>query len=164
MSVLELARQASLGGGALLLFLETSVLFGLFVPGGDSLVLALGALSSAGTVHPVPLWFALASGTMLGQWAGFFWGRRLGPRLDRRVDPDRLRRTRRFLARFGAWAVLLSPWLPVVRTLSPFLMGAARLPTLPYLLTSALAAWIWTGSLVTVGHLAAGWVLRLLSG
>jgi len=164
MNVVELARQVSLAGGALLLFLETAVLFGLFVPGGDSLVLALGALASAGAVHPVPLWLALATATTLGQWVGFFWGRSLGPGLERRVDPDRMRRVRRFLGRFGAWAVLLAPWLPVVRTLTPFLMGAGRLPTAPYLLTSALAAWIWTGVLTTAGYLAAGWVLRILAG
>jgi len=164
MNIVELARQVSLWGGALLLFLETAVLFGLFLPGGDSLVLALGALASAGAVHPVLLWLALAAATTLGQWVGFFWGRKLGPGLERRIDPDRLRRARRFLGRFGAWAVFLAPWLPVVRTLTPFLMGAARLPVPAYLLVSALAAWIWTGSLTAVGYLAAAWVLRLLAG
>jgi len=164
MNVVELARQVSLGGGALLLFLETAALFGLLVPGGDSLVLALGALSGTGTVGPLPLWLALATATMLGQWTGYFWGRRLGPGLERRVDPDRLRRARRFLARFGVWAVWIAPWLPVVRTLTPFLLGAARLPAGRYFVFSALAAWLWTGALIFVGYAAAAWVLRFLAG
>jgi len=162
MNYLELAEQVSLFGGALLLFLETGALFGLFVPGGDSLVLALGVLAGWGRLEPLTLWLALATGTMLGQWSGYYWGVRLGPSLFRKVPPEKLERARRFLARFGRWAVLAAPFVPVVRTLTPFLMGAGGTPWRAYFFWSAVAAWIWTGSLVALGYHATAWVLGWL--
>ena len=160
----ELIESGSLLGAAILLFLETGMLLGLFVPGGDSLVLLLGALAGAGELEPLPLWLALGTGTMLGQWSGYWWGARLGPALFRKVPPEKLERARRFLARFGRSAVLLAPFVPVVRTLTPFLMGAGGMPWRAYFLWSAVAAWFWTGSLVATGYYATAWVLSWLGG
>ncbi|WP_457630471.1 DedA family protein [Oceanithermus sp.] len=164
MSPLEFAEKASYLGSATLLFLETGALVGLVVPGGDSLVLALGVLAGLGRLDPFWLWFTLTVAVVLGQWSGYFWGWKSGAALLRRVDPAHLERARRFLARYGRYAVLLAPFVPVVRTLTPFLAGAGGVPVRRYAFWSALAAFLWIGSLLALGYYATGWALRILAG
>ncbi len=162
MSALDFAAKASYLGSALLLYLETGALFGLVVPGGDSLILALGVLAALDRLSLYLLWPLLALAVVLGQWSGYYWGRRSGPAILRRIRPEHLRRVRLFLQRYGRLAVLLAPFVPVVRTLMPFLAGAGAMPARSYAFWSLLAAVLWTGVLLVVGYFATGWALAIL--
>jgi len=163
MNILDFAAKASYLGSAGLLFLETGALIGLVVPGGDSLVLALGVLAALGYLSYFWLWLLLTLAVMLGQWTGYYWGWRSGNSLLRRVDENKLARAQNFLRRYGIYAVLLSPFVPVVRTLMPFLAGAGGVPLRSYVVWSALAALLWISSILTIGYYATGWALQLLS-
>ncbi|WP_457637643.1 DedA family protein [Oceanithermus sp.] len=163
MNPLDFAAKASYLGSAVLLFLETGALIGLVVPGGDSLVLALGVLAGLGKLNVWLVWISLVVAVILGQWSGYFWGRKSGPALLKRVERGHVERARRFLARYGRYAVLLAPFVPVVRTLTPFLAGAGGVPVLSYAFWSALAALVWISSVLAVGFFATGWAFQLLS-
>jgi len=163
MSPLDFAERASYLGSAVLLYLETGALVGLVVPGGDSLVLALGVLAALGRLNVWLVWISLVLAVMLGQWSGYFWGRKSGTALLGRVDKDHLERARDFLDRYGGYAILLAPFVPVVRTLTPFLAGAGGVPPRRYAVWSALAALLWISSVLAVGYYATGWALQLLS-
>ncbi len=162
MNILDLAAKASYLGSAALLYLETGALIGLVVPGGDSLVLALGVLAGLGHLEPGWLWLLLTLAVVLGQWSGYYWGWRSGAGLLRRVDERKLLRARRFLQRYGSYAVLLAPFVPVVRTLTPFLAGTGGVPARSYALWSALAAILWITTVLSLGYFATGWALTLL--
>ncbi len=163
MGYAEFIQQAPYLGSFAVLFAETGFLFGVVVPGGDSLLLALGGLVAAGRLELLPTLTATYAGAFFGQVLGFFWGRRLGPALERRVRPEHLERARRFVRRFGVGAVLLAPFVPVARTLVPFLMGAAGVLWGRYVLLVALASLAWSVGLVLVGYALAEGVLRLVS-
>jgi len=162
MSPIEFAEKASYLGSAILLFLETGALIGLVVPGGDSLLLALGALAGLGKLNFKLLWILLVAAVTLGQWSGYFWGWKSGSVLLGRVKKEHIERTRRFLARYGGYAVLLAPFVPVVRTLAPFLAGAGGVPFSKYAFWSFTAAVLWISTVLSVGYFATGWVLALL--
>src|ERR1700712_5568486 len=124
-------------GVAVVLFAETGLLIGFFLP-GDSLLFTAGVLAAAPTsaaLH-VPLgWLLLSAalGACLGAQTGYWIGLRAGPPLFDRPQRTRLRegrdRAERYLARYGyGKAILLARFVPVVRTVLNPLAGATRVP------------------------------------
>lgn len=137
---------------ALLLFLEVGFPFGLLVPGGDTLLLALGALAGEGRLSLFPLLPLLFLGSYLGHAVGYGLGRILGQKLLERF-PEHLRELAiRLLSRFGPSALLLAPFVPGMRTAVPFLLGTMGFPWLPYLLLTALGSLLWTQGLVLFAY------------
>jgi len=163
----DVGSLATALGAGMLLFLGCALPFGVFVPGGSVLVLVLGALAAKNDALELELWFVLASAQTLGQWVGFFWGRRLGPLLEKRIPPTHPDRADQALSA-PLWALggvagsLVSdsakryPFPPWGRRGSgrplPFLLGAGCL---------ALAAWLWVGGLLVFARLARVWIEAL---
>ncbi|TBH21408.1 DedA family protein [Thermus thermamylovorans] len=147
----------------LLLFLEVGFPFGLLVPGGDTLLLALGALAGEGRLGLFPLLPLLFLGSYLGHGVGYALGRALGPRVRARFPQGLIRRAERLLLRYGPSALLLAPFVPGMRTAVPFLLGALGFPLLPYLLLTALGSLLWTQGLVLLafflGQTVSPWIL-----
>jgi len=110
------------------LFLETGLPIGLFVPGGDTLLLALGAWAAEGGLEAFPLLPLLFLGSFLGHLLGYALGRYGGKALRKRFSQDLWQKGERLLLRFGPLALLLALFLGVVRTLVPFLFGALGFP------------------------------------
>ncbi|MFN3368798.1 MAG: DedA family protein [Thermus sp.] len=137
---------------ALLLFLEVGFPFGLLVPGGDTLLLALGALAGEGKLSLYPLLPLLFLGSYLGHGLGFGLGRALGPQTLKRFPKRLQERAMRLLSRFGPSALLLAPFVPGMRTAVPFLLGALGFPWFPYLLLAALGSLLWTQGLVLFAY------------
>src|SRR5680860_1619926 len=129
----------ALGPVALLLmmgvvFAETGLLIGFFLP-GDSLLFTAGILTAAGVVH-LPFWVmavGLFAAAAAGDQVGFLLGRRWGPRLFNRPDSRLFSRTHaqrahHFFTRHGSKTVVLARFLPVVRSFTPVVAGAVRMP------------------------------------
>jgi len=162
MNILDFAAKASYLGSAGLLFLETGALIGLVVPGGDSLVLALGVLARLGHLSYHKLWLLLTLAVILGQWSGYYWGRRGGNVIFRRVDERKLIKAKKLLEKYGNYAILIAPFIPVARTLIPFLAGAGGISWRKYILLSTIAATTWITVTLSIGYYATGWALSLL--
>lgn len=138
---------------------ESVLLIGAFVP-TLTLLLTAGALARAGSLD-LPLLVAVAACSVV---AGDFLAHRTGGVLGGRLRTGRLgcripavawRRAEKLMARCGGQAVFLSRFVPVIRTVTPHLAGAARLPygrIAPY---SALAAAVWAGAETGIGYAAA---------
>ena len=116
------------------IFCETGLVVTPFLP-GDSLLFALGALSAidtSGTLRAPLLMALLAAAAVLGNMANYAIGRSIGPPAFsgryRWLKVDYLRRTEAFFQRHGGLAVLLSRFLPILRTLVPFVAGIGRMP------------------------------------
>ncbi len=117
----------------LIVFAETGLVVTPFLP-GDSLLFAVGALSAVdttGTLHAPLMWALVCVAAILGNTSNYAIGRAVGPRAFsgrlRLLTPEHLRRTEAFFARHGAITILLSRFLPLLRTFAPFVAGAGRM-------------------------------------
>ena len=143
-------------------FAETGLLFGFFLP-GDSLLFLAGALV-ASHVIAVPFW-VLAAGVfaaaVLGDQLGYLIGRRYGPKVFSRPESrffrgENAERAQLFFARRGALAVVLGRFVPVVRTFVPIVAGVARMPRRSFSLLNLGGALVWAVGIVAVGFLFGG--------
>ena len=139
-----------------IIFCETGLVVTPFLP-GDSLLFVAGTLAAGGAfdVHALALLLALAAA--LGNTANYAIGRWLGPRLftregSRWLNPRHLRRAHEFYERHGAPAVVISRFVPIVRTYVPFVAGLAAMSPGRFAAYNALGALAWVGSLVYAGY------------
>jgi len=148
-------------GIAVVLFAETGLLIGFFLP-GDSLLFTAGLLSvsgASGTVH-LSLWQVLIAapvGALLGAQTGYVIGRRGGPALLARSRNRKLHegaeRATELLDRYGhAKAVVLARFIPVVRTVLNPLAGALNVPARTFAVWQTVGGIGWTVGLVLGGY------------
>lgn len=159
------ALLAWLGHGAipgifLVLFAETGLLIGFLLP-GDSLLLTAGLLCAVGTGPgrlSLPWVLAAATaGTVLGTQVGYALGRRAGGRCRSRTRGAQVAaafdRTERMLIRFGMRrALILSRFVPVVRTVIGPTAGAVGMPARFFVFWQTLGAVLWTVGVTTAGY------------
>lgn len=149
------------GGIALLLlvvFIETGIFFGFFLP-GDSLLFVAGILSDSPYID-LPIWLlailviiAAVAGTAVGYLSGY-WAKGF---LDRRRETFFYRKSYleladRFYQRHGMKAFILGRFLPIIRTFVPILAGMVRVNFKTFLFYNILGAIIWATSLIFAGH------------
>ena len=129
---------AELNGFALfvilaMVFIETGLLVGFFLP-GDSLLFALGLFIASGQID-VPLWLAvilLAVAAFAGDQTGYWIGRKLGPAVfnkpkSKLFHPKNVEAAHNFFERYGSRAVILAHFVPIMRTFIPVSAGIAKL-------------------------------------
>ena len=147
----------------LIVFAETGLLVGFFLP-GDSLLFTAGLLTStsAGAGSHLPLAGVIgasAAGAILGAQVGYLVGRRYGSALLDRPDRPKLQaaveRSRRSLARYGVGrAVVLARFVPFVRTVVSPLAGTVGVGVRTFTLWQVVGGLVWTVGLVTAGRVA----------
>ncbi len=145
-----------------LVFVESGLLVGFFLP-GDSVLFAAGLLSAE--PRSGVSWAVLVSGVfvaaVVGDSVGYAFGRRLGrPWLVHRVargrlDPRHLRRAERLYDRYGWYAVVAARWIPWLRTFTPILAGTAQMPYGRFLSANVVGGAAWAAGLVVLGNLSA---------
>ena len=118
----------------LIIFAETGFVVTPFLP-GDSLLFATGALAAvdtSATLNAPLVSLVLCAAAVLGNTVNYFVGRALGPPAFsgryRFLKVEHLRRTEEFFARHGSMAIVLSRFMPIIRTLGPFVAGVGRMP------------------------------------
>lgn len=150
------------GGLTLILavmFVETGLLIGLVIPGGDSLLLATGLFAGAG-VLPVALPILLISMTLAsiaGDSLGFYIGRRMGRKLYHKQDTwyfkrKHLERAEKFYRNKGKTAIIMGKFVPVIRTFNPLLAGVTGMEYPRFLLLSSVGSALWICSLVLASY------------
>jgi membrane-associated protein len=159
------ARSLLTAFGALgilvVLFAETGLLVGFFLP-GDSLLFTAGLLSSAAgadsTALSLPVVLAAAvAGALLGAQVGYLIGCRAGPAVTARARPRvvaAMNRSRQLLDRYGhARAIVLARFIPVVRTVLNPMAGALGVPAGRFTTWQITGGLVWTCGLVLAGYL-----------
>ena len=140
------------------IFAETGLVVTPFLP-GDSLLFATGALAAvdpSGTLQPLPAWALVALAAILGNTSNYAIGRCLGPRaagMGRLLSAQHLRRTEEFFARHGALTVLLSRFIPILRTFAPFVAGVGRMPFRRFQAWNIAGGLAWTTLFIGGGYL-----------
>jgi membrane-associated protein len=148
-------------GVFLVLFAETGLLIGFFLP-GDSLLFTAGLLCTTGATAAVHLSLpavlvAAATGALTGAQVGYWIGRRVGPRLLDRPDRPRLQqavaRARTALARYGTGkALVLARFIPLVRTVINPLAGTVGVPTRTFTMWQVLGGLGWSLGVTLAGY------------
>jgi membrane-associated protein len=147
-------------GIALILFAETGLLIGLFLP-GDTLLFTAGVLTTTSTDSTVHLhlpWVlvAVAVGSLIGSQVGFELGRRAGPRFitDARPKVTAARdKTAHFIERYGLRkSIVLSRFVPIVRTVMSPLLGSLEVSRREFTVVQVISGLAWS-----MGITLAGW-------
>ena len=141
------------------IFAETGFVVTPFLP-GDSLLFAVGALSavdSSGTLRAPVASLALGAAAVLGNMVNYSIGRVIGPPAFsgryRFLKVEYLRRTEDFFRRHGALAIVLSRFMPIVRTCAPFVAGIARMPYGRFLAYNLAGGFAWVLLFIWGGYL-----------
>ncbi|HSP37075.1 MAG TPA: DedA family protein [Frankiaceae bacterium] len=145
-----------------ILFAETGLLIGFFLP-GDSLLVTAGLLAALGTSNPAhqnlaAIVVAAAIGAVVGGQVGYFIGRQAGPPLLARQKNRRLRegaeRAGTLLERYGyGRAIVLARFVPVVRTVLNPMAGAVGVPAGPFALWNLVGGLVWSVGIVLAGYI-----------
>jgi len=141
------------------MFLETSILVGLVVP-GDSIVL-VASTAVEGAVEYFALIATVIAASLAGESVGFALGRFFGPRirasrLGKRIGEHHWHRAEIYLERRGGIAVFISRFLPVFHSLIPVTVGMSTMPYRRFISWTVPACVIWAFAYVSVGSLAGG--------
>lgn len=142
----------------LIIFVETGLFVGFFLP-GDSLLVTAGIFAGQ---NVIPLRWLLIPGILCaiaGDQLGYWIGRSAGPALYRREDSfffrrSHLQRAHEFYEKYGGRAVILARFVPIVRTFCPPVAGAAQMRYSTYLIYDIFGGAIWIGSMLLGGYAA----------
>jgi len=147
-----------------IVFIETGLLFGFFLP-GDSVLFSAGLVAAAhGNINIALLVTIILAATFFGDQVGCVIGRVIGrPYLDKRKSPrmqKMIANSERFYERTGWWAVVAARFFPWIRTFVPPIAGASKMNYYKFLSANALGAILWGGGITLAGYYAASlpWV------
>ena len=141
-----------------IVFAESGLFFGFFLP-GDSLLLTAGLLASQGKLDLPILLIALPVAAILGDSVGYWFGKKAGPRIFTRDDSLLFRRknllaAQTFYERHGGKTIILARFMPFIRTFAPIVAGAVEMKYPRFLFFNVVGAILWA-----IGVTAAGYYL-----
>jgi membrane-associated protein len=142
-----------------IVFVETGILLGFFLP-GDSILFSAGLVAAAhGNVNIVILVTVIFLAAFVGDQVGFVLGRKIGrPYLEKHKGPKiqkMIERSERFYEQTGWWAVVAARFFPWIRTFVPPIAGASHMNYYKFLSANALGALLWGVGITLAGYYAA---------
>jgi membrane-associated protein len=148
------------GGYALLVaivFTETGLLIGFFLP-GDSLLITAGLVAATGALNIWWLNLVLIVAAIVGDSVGYAIGWRAGPRLFTReksllFNPRHVERTRRFYERHGSKTIVIARFVPIVRTFAPVVAGVGQMEYRRFIFYNVAGGVGWVTSMTWAGYL-----------
>ena len=139
-----------------IVFTETGLLVGFFLP-GDSLLITAGLVAATGYLNIWWLNGLLILAAVLGDSVGYAIGRRLGPKLFTRpksllFNPRHVERTRAFYARHGARTIVIARFVPIVRTFAPVVAGVGQMEYRRFVFYNVAGGVGWVTSMTWAGY------------
>ena len=148
----------------IIIFVETGILLGFFLP-GDSLLFSAGLVAASNESIDISLLcLVVFLAAFIGDQTGYVIGRKLGrPYLERKNNPkiqEMIARAERFYDRSGWWAVVAARYFPWIRTFVPPIAGAAKMRYYSFLSANAVGALLWGVLITSAGYYSASipWV------
>lgn len=140
----------------LLIFCETGLVVTPFLP-GDSVIFALGALASLGSLDPWGLFAVLASAAVLGNIVNYAIGAKLGPAVFSKEDSrffrkDYLDRAHGFYEKYGGLTIVIGRFMPIIRTFVPFVAGIGRMGYVRFMIYNAVGSVAWVSIFLAMGY------------
>jgi membrane-associated protein len=153
----------------LIIFAETGLFVGFFLP-GDSLLFAagivLGELASAFFIDNIPaVIISVILASVIGNIVGYWFGKKTGPLLYERKETwlfrrKHLMRAREFYDQYGKATIFLAKFLPIVRTFAPIVAGVVKMPWPLFFLYNVMGSIAWVCSMMLGGYFLQGWVQK----
>jgi membrane-associated protein len=145
---------------AFVVFAETGLLVGLFLP-GDSLLFTVGVVCGAGDLDIVKITALLVTASIAGDQSGYFLGRRTGPAIFSRPDSrvfkqEYITRTQAFYAKHGGKTLIYAKFAPIIRTFAPFMAGVGRMPYARFVSFNVFGGLGWVLSMTLAGYYLGG--------
>jgi membrane-associated protein len=139
-----------------IVFAETGLAVGFFLP-GDSLLVVAGLFAATGQLDVAVLLSSLFVAAVVGDAVGYYTGAKMGPRLFRRQKsllfrPSHLQRAHDFYEKYGGKTIIIARFVPIVRTFAPIVAGAAQMPYRKFVLFNVVGGFLWVFSMVLSGY------------
>ncbi|MEU3458372.1 VTT domain-containing protein [Streptomyces sp. NPDC006733] len=154
----HLINSFGLWGVLLIVFAESGLLIGFFLP-GDSLLFTTGLLVAGGTLT-TPLWLVtllIVVAAIVGDQVGFLFGRKVGPSLFRRPDSklfkqENIEKAHAFFEKHGPKSIVLARFVPIVRTFTPIIAGVSRMNYRTFVTYNIIGGTLWGGGVTLLGY------------
>jgi membrane-associated protein len=155
----------------LIVFTETGLLFGFFLP-GDSLLVTAGIVAHTVEWPVLPLVLTLCASAIIGDSVGYWIGRKAGPAIFNRPSSrffkqDHLQAARAFYELHGGKTIIIARFMPFIRTFAPVVAGAARMNYKRFFMFNVVGGVSWICSMLLFGYTLHFWadpVLRPIFG
>jgi membrane-associated protein len=150
-----LVRVGGLTAMTIIVFAETGLLIGFFLP-GDSLLVTAGVFAGTRQLNIVHLNVVLIAAAILGDTVGYWFGRKTGPALFTRprslfFNPAHLRRAHDFYEKHGGKTIVLARFMPIVRTFAPIVAGMGQMSYRRFLAFNVFGGALWVLSMTLIG-------------
>ena len=138
------------------IFCETGLVFLPFLP-GDSLIFATGAFAGTGMLNIWVLFVILITASVLGDTVNYEIGKHFGRNIleykkTKLVKDDHLRKANKFVKKHGGKAVLFARFIPIIRTIVPFIVGMGKLEYMQFFRANAVGGVIWVTLFLGMGY------------
>jgi membrane-associated protein len=143
-------------GLVFIVFAETGLAVGFFLP-GDSLLVVAGLFAAAGRLNLAILLSTLFVAAVVGDAVGYYTGKTMGPRLFKRQKsllfrPSHLQRAHAFYEKYGGKTIVIARFVPIVRTFAPIVAGAADMPYRRFVVFNVAGGFLWVTSMLLTGY------------
>ncbi len=150
----------------LIVFAETGLAIGFFLP-GDSLLVVAGLFAAAGKLNLAILMVSLFVAAVVGDAVGYYSGRKIGPAIfsrpkSRFFNPKHLKRAHEFYEKHGGKTIIIARFVPIVRTFAPIVAGAANMSYRQFVTYNVVGGFAWVVSMLLAGYFLGGLVEQLV--
>ncbi len=137
----------------LIIFAETGFVVTPFLP-GDSLLFAAGALAGIGNLSPMLLFILLATAAVVGNLVNYAIGYFVGDQILQRgwIKEKYMTQTQAFYEKYGTKAIVISRFMPIIRTIAPFVAGLGKMDYKKFGFYNLIGGVIWVGFFVWLGY------------
>lgn len=152
----SLVAAAGLLGLTMIIFAETGLLIGFFLP-GDSLLITAGIFAATGALDVWQTGVILTVAAIIGDAVGFWIGSKTGPLLYKKQDSFFFRRSHllkahEFYEEHGGKTIILARFIPIIRTFAPTVAGAAGMSYKKFVLFNIVGGFVWIWSMLLGGY------------
>jgi membrane-associated protein len=164
--LIDFIKWAGVLGIALVVFAESGLLIGFFLP-GDSLLFTAGFLVHAGffdiSIHLLVLILFIAA--VVGDSVGYTFGRKVGPHVFKRPDSllfrqDNVQKAQAFYEKHGGKTIIIARFIPIVRTFAPVVAGVAKMDYRHFLAYNVVGGFLWAAGITYLGYYVGAWFTK----
>lgn len=152
----ELIRAVGYLGIFAIIFAETGLLIGFFLP-GDSLLFTAGILAGQGYLNIYLLMIFMLAGAIMGNSVGYWIGKKFGPKVFSKEESllfnqSHVKRAEQFFEQYGILTLIIARFVPIVRTFVPVMAGVGKMNYGKFMIHNILGAILWIISITLLGY------------
>lgn len=153
---INIIQTAGLIGIFLIIFAESGLFFAFFLP-GDSLFFASGLFAHGGFLPLWPLFIGSIISAILGGFAGYLTGQKLGPKVFTKessvfFSKRYLAKSEEYYDKYGKMTVVIARFIPIIRTFAPILAGVGKMNIKTFAILNIISGIIWPIIAISIGY------------